>query len=645
MNNYESTKFRRVKASSPHSWILEISMVFLSVAALLAVSILLPLYHDKPLSSWTFFLSFNTIISILGAISRSSLAFAIGSCISQEKWNWFRQKVDYVVAFDRFDEASRGPWGSIRLLYWIRFRHWVAIGAACTVVLLGFEPLLQAGITFYGKEVTSVGSDATARIGRAQRLDVGRLVLERSPATIHIPQGEIHLKAVRVEPDFQPLAALWTGFSNLSSTEDRKPSFTCSTGNCTWAPYASLAVCSACADISDKMDKLTGRARASDDGDTEITMPYKFIGIGTDNTSYAFTKYEIKELGMNLSNFDNGQGMPIHSRMGQLNATLTAKASISPGDTISFKGLKTLIGSFGIMQASQDFKEGRTSWEKSKVVATECALYFCTNVYKSMVVQGVLEDTVQESYAMRNPDSFLPFEEKDAELFKAYDEALNYSIHVGGADVLRSDLQLIIPSNAELSKTTKEEGDLRFNISQNAVATITSLFSQKFALQPLPFWDKQLIYPDPESVRSTQPAVILSLGTSSDIARTFENAAGVMSKWIRESASPSETAKGTATLWVTHIRVQWDLISLPVATLLTGCIFCLLSMWETRRLKLQPWKGSSLATLAVGLDAESQKRLKAADTLSLMNEYVRDTKVKLVDSKLGSELATVDARA
>lgn len=112
----------REAPASPHTWILETFMVVFSISGLVAASVLLLVYDDKPLSSWSFFLSFNTVISILGAASRASLAFAIGSCISQGKWNWLKDKGGKIMDLERFEEASRGPWGSVRLLWWTKFK-------------------------------------------------------------------------------------------------------------------------------------------------------------------------------------------------------------------------------------------------------------------------------------------------------------------------------------------------------------------------------------------------------------------------------------------------------------------------------------------------------------------------------------------
>lgn len=105
-----------------HTWFLEICAVLLNVTAVTAIVVLLFCMNGLPLSEYRFVISFNAVISILGAVSRVSLGFAIGSCLGQGKWNFFR-KPSSIVAFRKFEDASRGPWGSLQLLIWLRLRY------------------------------------------------------------------------------------------------------------------------------------------------------------------------------------------------------------------------------------------------------------------------------------------------------------------------------------------------------------------------------------------------------------------------------------------------------------------------------------------------------------------------------------------
>lgn len=101
----ESEKVTLTKAeprpSSPlWEWTVEILWLVLSIVSLVVMSILLSFEDGKTWESWNFYLSLNTVVSILGTLSRISLASAVGSCLAQEKWNWYRKRQDHLFMFD-----------------------------------------------------------------------------------------------------------------------------------------------------------------------------------------------------------------------------------------------------------------------------------------------------------------------------------------------------------------------------------------------------------------------------------------------------------------------------------------------------------------------------------------------------------------
>lgn len=112
----------RSQRSTVSQWRLELLSLLLSVVSFVAVIVVLALQDGKPLSQWAFPASINTVISVLGAVSRTCLAFAVSACIGQQKWNWLRIRKDELRAFEMFDDASRGPWGGLKLLWWLKGR-------------------------------------------------------------------------------------------------------------------------------------------------------------------------------------------------------------------------------------------------------------------------------------------------------------------------------------------------------------------------------------------------------------------------------------------------------------------------------------------------------------------------------------------
>ena len=107
---------------SPSSWTLEIIAIIISTGAVVSIIALLYRENKRPISAWKLAVTLNTIVATLGTLARTTLAFALSACVGQQKWNWLRRRPDSLVAWERFDEASRGPWGGTRLLIWLRAR-------------------------------------------------------------------------------------------------------------------------------------------------------------------------------------------------------------------------------------------------------------------------------------------------------------------------------------------------------------------------------------------------------------------------------------------------------------------------------------------------------------------------------------------
>lgn len=105
------------------SWAFEITAITITLGALLAIVFVLQRENGKSLSSWTLAVTLNTVIAALSTLARSTLAFALSTCMGQLKWNWLHERADQIQAWERFDGASRGPWGATRLFIWLRARY------------------------------------------------------------------------------------------------------------------------------------------------------------------------------------------------------------------------------------------------------------------------------------------------------------------------------------------------------------------------------------------------------------------------------------------------------------------------------------------------------------------------------------------
>ena len=96
-------------------WLLELLSWFIGALSVAALVIILHHYDGQPMPHWDFGL--NALISLLAGITRSSLLVPTYGALGQLKWNWFRANPKLMVDFEIFDSASRGPLGSIFLLF------------------------------------------------------------------------------------------------------------------------------------------------------------------------------------------------------------------------------------------------------------------------------------------------------------------------------------------------------------------------------------------------------------------------------------------------------------------------------------------------------------------------------------------------
>ena len=140
-------------------WLLEVLSWILGAAALIAVSVILQEYDGKSLSSWTFPITPNSMISLFATISKAALLLPVAEGLGQLKWNWFRNPrplADIVI----FDSASRGPWGALQLI--LKGRPLSTLGALLVVTALAVDPFVQQVIT-YNQVMVWAGASAIPR--------------------------------------------------------------------------------------------------------------------------------------------------------------------------------------------------------------------------------------------------------------------------------------------------------------------------------------------------------------------------------------------------------------------------------------------------------------------------------------------------
>lgn len=153
---------------SARDWQWEFGASLFSLGCFAAVVGILAAYDTKSLASWNFVLniSLNTLIAILSTFSRTALMIPVASGISQLKWIHLVGASRPLRDVQIFDDASRGPWGSLELIWRLHVKSKLAAwGSLITILTLAMGPFAQQLISYPSRSiVTDTATFSTSHI-------------------------------------------------------------------------------------------------------------------------------------------------------------------------------------------------------------------------------------------------------------------------------------------------------------------------------------------------------------------------------------------------------------------------------------------------------------------------------------------------
>ncbi|TPX13493.1 uncharacterized protein E0L32_005964 [Thyridium curvatum] len=151
------------------AWTYEIANMILSTVCLGVIVGILSGVNGKALLSWTLPIQPNSLISIFAVITKASLVFPMADCASQQKWMLFSgSRPNSLIRFEQFDGASRGPWGSLLLLWHRRLESLPgSILAFLTVLALAIDPFAQQIIHISERTTPDDGASASTFLAPA----------------------------------------------------------------------------------------------------------------------------------------------------------------------------------------------------------------------------------------------------------------------------------------------------------------------------------------------------------------------------------------------------------------------------------------------------------------------------------------------
>lgn len=129
------------------TWWLEIVTLFISTGCMAGLIAILAGFQNRLTTDWTFFISINAAVAIAITAARATLLAAVSVVLSQEKWSHFNNKARRLQDLNIIDRASRGPLGSIQMLFTVSW-GWATVSAVVMILSILTDTFVQQVVYF-----------------------------------------------------------------------------------------------------------------------------------------------------------------------------------------------------------------------------------------------------------------------------------------------------------------------------------------------------------------------------------------------------------------------------------------------------------------------------------------------------------------
>ncbi|KAK8140159.1 hypothetical protein PG984_000225 [Apiospora sp. TS-2023a] len=533
-NSSNEKEFKKIRKRSPYTWPLLWSMELASwlgsVCCFIAIVVVLATLDAKEPPSWYLTITPNAVIQLLATVSQALLMVSVSSGIGQTKWLRMLRECRPMVDFHLLDQSSRGPWGSLLLLVNRRGGSVASLGALITILSLGIATCFQQTLRYH--TVYSDGNDASVPI--AQYMN-GSDTVTIAPQETQEPQ--LTLEGIDGQLRTAPYIALFSPpHTRFTATAH------CATGNCTWKPYETLAICNTCKELSSTL-----QTRHDESGSNILfTLP-------------------------------NGFGLIEQNSIGLLNFTTSSsdKARVAyrndPWGSIAFDTNSSQLFSVFAVGAPPGTVPGQpdpccpspSDPSFAPPVAYECLLYYCINEMRASWSNSTFYEEVVSSWTNHTqgcPESFCP----SPFTFTSPKSGTTFHIHEDTLTTAKFWLSHF------LNGTATAHGYYGLNYT-----TFSSDFSSAIY---------KAMY-----------------NSTTGFTGLMDNLANRLSLSLREiPGQPLAVGQSFAASYIAFVR--WGWLTLPAFELIASLIFLVAVIAETKKQDLAPWRNGILATFFHGFD-------------------------------------------
>jgi Protein of unknown function (DUF3176) len=601
-------------------WWTELLCCVLFIGAFVAIVLTIRPYEGRPLPQWPYQLSINSLISIYIVILKASMLLVAAEGLSQLKWRWFdhgRPLKDLLS----YDNASRGPWGSLTLMWTLRGRQLVSsCGAFITVAALIIDPFAQQVIATYACRIPAESIIATI------------------PRTSNYHESGPHTGA--------GMSTITLGMQNSINAgifnPGRSVAFDCPTGNCTFPSYYhTVGFCSDCIDATNELH-VSSEVSANNLTAWNLTLPASSASPSQNTTAIV----------NGMATSGGSDYLLMKSSGGRTDIVvgfMTSNMSESCEDTCP----SLEDENYDKCNANwQDVQWGCAAYPGSRssgIGAARCSLFPCVRTYNAIVAGGRwLESllSVATEWNLATNAGGIYSSMLDIECLNAQDKQsltdagynfegrswipYNLSVDYTGNFSSGTNLNTNVTEGAVSGKCIYQHGAIAINSIDSFLATFLN-----GTIKPGTYWY--------DYHGSAQLQAIYNEGnlTFDRINETWRNISDSITTYMRQNGDVnfSTPATGQALRDQTCVHIRWAFLAYPAVLVLLAIIFFICMVFETRRgqTSRHDWKSSPLALLFHGLDREALKGEETFDFVSTkeMDQIAGRTPVRLSQTEHG----------
>jgi hypothetical protein len=583
-------------------WLLEIISWIFSLACMVAIVAVLASLQDQKLTKWWIAektgLTLNAYISVLSKMAGAALILPVSEALGQLKWSWFLNHSKQMWDYEIFDNASRGPWGSLLLLIRTKCRALAALGAVITLASLMLDPFFQQVVDFPDRWALDSNSSAIPRVANYD--------------PFFPPEYFAGVETNIVDQAFRPVAMQYmidNGTQPVQFGNGTRPDIplSCPTSNCTWPAYETMGVCSQCADVSNlleyaclytRIDWSQNQTGAIDEAANPNGTVCGYFLNATSDAPVLMTGYLLNDTDGNSS---------VSETLLARTLPLTEMIYKTPvfGGSINFKHVRNPIIDTLIVSAASP--SSNDPWDKLPI-ALECVLSWCVKTVESSYDLGEYGENITSTFSNATEGSF-PWDSYDV---NAGGETITYTIYTEDIAIRPP------PSSRNLSRPLIYNETYRLSnvTASNAIMVFDDYFPSSYT--SMAHSDAPMLrYKNFAGGPSLRKLRFNPLLAPNNITRHFERLATSLTNAIRSDTTSKEMLHGSAYNMENYVAVRWEWLTLPLGLLLSALVFLsatiATSAPEGGESGVGVWKTSAIATLLYGLPDDVQKKLTSTE--------------------------------